>query len=118
MNFAFRASEMVLKWGVLQGSEMSHDVSVARGACEVTERKSNSSVVDVELGSFTVNPLSIGSKTEGSTYHGSSGESSNRTDADDTQRLLTSIQERVQQQEERSNAFEGLVRQHLLMSAL
>ena len=63
LTFVFRASEIVLKWGVLQGSDLSDDVSAARVAHE--ENKGISSRQSFEMGTiYTDNPMHNGAQEE------------------------------------------------------
>ena len=63
LTFVFRASEIVLKWGVLQGSDLSDDVSAARVAHE--ESTGISSMQSFEMGTvYTDNPMHNGTQKE------------------------------------------------------
>jgi hypothetical protein len=54
LTFVFRASELILKWGVLAGSDLSNDVSAARQEHEIG-RVSRSGL---EIGTiYTDNPM-------------------------------------------------------------
>merc|ERR1711871_836731 len=54
LTFVFRASEIVLKWGVLTGSDLSNDVSEARQGHEIDR----GSCSDLEIGTiYTDNPM-------------------------------------------------------------
>ena len=54
LTFVFRASELILKWGVLAGSDLSNDVSAAREGHEI-DRTSRSGL---EIGTiYTDNPM-------------------------------------------------------------
>ena len=61
LTFVFRASELILKWGVLTGSDLSNDVSESRQGHEI-DRGSRSGL---ELGTiYTDNPMHGGRQME------------------------------------------------------
>ena len=103
LTFVFRASEIVLQWGVLQGSDLSDDVSAARVAHE--ENKGVSSRQSLEMRTvYTDNPM----------HNGTNKESTANTSLSVTDKssLLTKIEEQnriIQDQQSRMDNVENEV---------
>ena len=103
LTFVFRASEIVLKWGVLQGSDLSDDVSSARVAHE--ERREISSRQSFEMGTiYTDNPMHNGAQEEST--------ANTSLSVTDKSSLLTKIEEQnriIQDQQSRMDNVENEV---------